>query len=156
MHLVGRIIVISIEKADNFSLTSVKASIEGGSLPPVLFKHRDNLVSVPGNDLPGIIGGAVIYYNDLTMSIGLVLIEAQAAGLNCVISDVIPEEADVVRPLVRRLSLSQSPVSWADALLAVREAEDGISQPEALDILENSPFNIDLGVKELEDFYLED
>ena len=39
--------------------------------------------------------------------LGLVLWEAQAAGLTCVISDTIPDEASVATKLVRRLSLAQ-------------------------------------------------
>ncbi len=37
--------------------------------------------------------------------LGLVLVEAQAAGLPCVISDVIPPEADALPDRVRRLAL---------------------------------------------------
>lgn len=49
--------------------------------------------------------------------LGLVLIEAQAAGLRCLISDVVPEEVDVVPALLERLSLKESPEIWARRLL---------------------------------------
>ena len=48
--------------------------------------------------------------------LGLVLVEAQAAGLPCVISDVIPPEADALPDRVRRLALEAPPAAWADAL----------------------------------------
>lgn len=50
--------------------------------------------------------------------LGIVLIEAQANGLPCVISaDVIPDEADVGAGLVTRVSLSEGPRIWASACL---------------------------------------
>jgi glycosyltransferase involved in cell wall biosynthesis len=48
--------------------------------------------------------------------LGLVLWEAQAAGLTCVVSDTIPEEATVVNKLVRRLPLDAAPETWANEL----------------------------------------
>src|SRR5262249_49008326 len=50
----------------------------------------------------------------------VVLIETQAAGLPCVISDTISPEAVVVEGLVERLSLSESAGKWADAVLSPR------------------------------------
>ena len=44
--------------------------------------------------------------------LGLVLVEAQAAGLPCVISDVIPPEADALPDRVRRLALEAPPAAW--------------------------------------------
>jgi glycosyltransferase involved in cell wall biosynthesis len=52
--------------------------------------------------------------------LGLVLWEAQAAGLTCVISDTIPEEASVVTRLVCRLSLDAAPEVWASELQRIR------------------------------------
>ncbi|MCR5756243.1 MAG: glycosyltransferase family 1 protein [Acetatifactor sp.] len=43
------------------------------------------------------------------------LVEAQAAGLSCVISDVISREVDMTG-LVRFVSLTESPVAWADSI----------------------------------------
>ena len=47
--------------------------------------------------------------------LGIVGIEAQAAGLPTVISDVIPEEIDVT-DLVYRLSLDETPQKWAECI----------------------------------------
>jgi glycosyltransferase involved in cell wall biosynthesis len=49
--------------------------------------------------------------------LGLVLWEAQAAGLPCLIADALPEEASIVSGLVQRLSLSLPPAAWAADLL---------------------------------------
>ncbi len=46
-----------------------------------------------------------------------VIVEAQASGLPCVITDTITREANITG-LVKYLSLSQSPAEWADAVMA--------------------------------------
>ena len=108
-------------------------------------------------DVPRLMLGAmdVFLFPSLFEGLGLVLIEAQAAGLYCVFSDVVPGEASLVKPLVRRLSLLQPPSVWAEEILAARNAEPGITQPEALAFVEQSPFNIRTAVKKLEKFYLD-
>ena len=57
---------------------------------------------------------------------GIVNIEAQAAGLPCVISDAVPEEVDVSGH-VDRLPLSAGKNAWADKILAFKgfERQDG-------------------------------
>jgi glycosyltransferase involved in cell wall biosynthesis len=85
--------------------------------------------------------------------LGLVLVEAQAAGLPCILTDSLPEEVDLVRPLVRRLSLSESPSTWADAVSQMASDPSRIAQAEALAVVERSPFNIGVGVETLETFY---
>jgi glycosyltransferase involved in cell wall biosynthesis len=102
-------------------------------------------------DVPRLMLGAmdVFLFPSLFEGLPLVLLEAQAAGLPCVISDTVPQEAEIVKPFVRRLSLSRPASSWAEALLSVPDTASAITQPQALAIVEKSPFNIHLGVKEL-------
>ena len=85
--------------------------------------------------------------------LGLVLIEAQAAGVPCIFSDVVPQEVDLVKPLAQRLSLSQSASTWAEALLAQLKAETAITQSQALALVKSSRFNIETAVKNLEKIY---
>ncbi|WP_045512192.1 glycosyltransferase family 1 protein [Bacillus amyloliquefaciens] len=49
------------------------------------------------------------------------LVEAQASGVPCVISDGITEEADAGLGLVSRLSLKEPPEQWAAAILRAAE-----------------------------------
>lgn len=62
----------------------------------------------------------------------LVMIEAQAAGLPCVVSDVVTTEADLVPGLVRRRSLSDSAAAWADEILAAHQCRHALPHSQAL------------------------
>ncbi len=79
--------------------------------------------------------------------------EVQAAGLPFILSDVIAEEIDEVRPLIRRISLSQPASVWAKSILAMQNARSAIAQADALSIIEKSPFNINLGIAMLREVY---
>jgi glycosyltransferase involved in cell wall biosynthesis len=54
--------------------------------------------------------------------LGLVVLEAQAAGLPCVLSDAVPDEADVIPTLVTRVPLDAGPAPWASAIARLRDA----------------------------------
>lgn len=94
----------------------------------------------------------VFLFPSLYEGLGLVLVEAQAAGLPCIISDAVPEEVDLVKPLVRRISLSKSTSVWAEEVLTALN-NTAFSQVDALAIIAKSFFNIQLGVKSLVEVY---
>ncbi len=106
-------------------------------------------------DVPRLMRGGmdVFLFPSLYEGLGLVLIEAQAARLPCVFSDVVPEEADVVEPLLRRLSLSQTPSDWAEAVLSSSQATSSLTPTEALALVQQSPFNVQASVAKLEEVY---
>ncbi|HRB81772.1 MAG TPA: glycosyltransferase [Nitrospira sp.] len=83
----------------------------------------------------------------------VVLLEAQAAGLPCVVSDVVTAEVDVVNQLVSRVALQNSPAVWADAILATRGRKTRHTQRAALDTLWQSPYSIQHSVTELQRLY---
>jgi len=104
-------------------------------------------------DVPRLLLGAmdVFLFPSLFESMGLVVLEAQAAGLPCLVSDTVPAEAEVVKPLVRWLSLAEPAARWAEAILAAREVE--MPQSEGLKIMAQSPFNIEYSCRELAAVY---
>lgn len=83
----------------------------------------------------------------------LVLLEAQAAGLPCIFSDVITQEVDMVIPSLQRISLSQTASEWSDAILTTKKAKPKITQTQAYQSIEQSSFNIHKSIKQLEALY---
>lgn len=133
-----------------------------GSLRPeiekkVCDKNLSNHVIFAGlrSDISQIMRGAmdVFLFPSLYEGLGLVLLEAQASGLSCILSDVIPEEVDVVKPLMHRVSLSSSAKNWADMLIDVSHNQSTITPKQSLNIIQESPFCIEKGVKELQNIY---
>ncbi|MGQ9732856.1 MAG: glycosyltransferase, partial [Candidatus Zipacnadales bacterium] len=86
---------------------------------------------------------------------GRVVLEAQAAGLPCIISDVIPSEIDVVPALVTRLSLTKPAPEWARQVLTALDTGPSVTQSQALSVIEDSLVNIEQNVLKLESLYTE-
>jgi len=84
----------------------------------------------------------------------LVGLEAQAAGLPVILSDVVTEEVDEIKTLIQRINLSEPISVWVDAILNSRHIKQKHTQTACLKILENSPFNITQNVKSLQALYL--
>jgi len=83
------------------------------------------------------------------------LIEAQTAGLPCVISDAIVKEATAVIPLVQCLSLRAPIDSWADAVLSARTKPRPVTRMEAFELVTSSSFNIHNCVQKLQNAYVQ-
>jgi glycosyltransferase involved in cell wall biosynthesis len=95
------------------------------------------------DDVPSLMLDAmdVFVFPSLHEGLGIVLLEAQAAGLPCVLSDRVPEEAEVVPGLTHRLPLGAPPERWARTLLAALRHRP-VSHAEALAAMRASSFNI--------------
>jgi glycosyltransferase involved in cell wall biosynthesis len=75
-------------------------------------------------DVPRIMKGAMdcFLFPSAYEGLGLVLWEAQAAGLHCIVSDTLPKEGDVNESAVTRLSLAAAPSVWASHLTVARSS----------------------------------
>lgn len=91
-------------------------------------------------------------FPSLFEGLGLAVIEAQAAGLPCLVADTLPKEAEIVDGAVEFLPLDDSDATWEKTILE-RLNESGIDAERALAQIESSPFNIHHNVTMLMDLY---
>ena len=68
-------------------------------------------------DIPDIMQGMDLFlFPSLFEGLPVVLVEAQAAGLKCIVSDTITNETDI-SGRIEFVSLKESPDEWADKIL---------------------------------------
>lgn len=77
------------------------------------------------------------------------LVEAQAAGLPCYISDRIPSDC-ILTDLVKTVPLSASPAIWADNILSQR-----LARRNTYDEIASADFDISTNARWLQNFYIE-
>jgi len=83
----------------------------------------------------------------------LVLLEAQAAGLPCLVSDVVSQEVTVADGSVQFLSLAGGVEAWTDAVLSLLEKP--LRRPDLPARMVNSDFNVVVSAARLDDLYRE-
>lgn len=80
---------------------------------------------------------------------GMVLIEAQASDLKCIVSDKIPNDG-IVSSKVKKLNLKSDIKDWVDEILSIENTKRNV-----ITDLEKSKYDIKQNAKYLEIFYLE-
>ena len=107
------------------------------------------------SDVPRLMLGAmdIFVLPSLCEGLPLVGIETQAAGLPAILSEAITPEICIVNSLIERLSLASSTAIWAEEILKSCR-KYSIDRLEALKIVQQSPFNIPVGIAELTKIYL--
>jgi glycosyltransferase involved in cell wall biosynthesis len=84
--------------------------------------------------------------------LSIALLEAQAAGLPCLVSDGLTTEGDAVSSLIHRLPLDAGPAVWATAVLQAAQ-ESTIDRDEALRAVLASDFNIERSAAKIAEIY---
>lgn len=93
----------------------------------------------------------VFVFPSLFEGLGIVLIEAQASGLKCFITDTLPKEIDISSN-IRRISLNKSPELWAKEIV---ESNISIDRKEMNKIIQKTSFEVKNTVKILEKYYVD-
>ena len=94
----------------------------------------------------------VFAFPSIEEGFGIVLTEAQAAGIRCLASDAVSSEIGVVPGAVEYLGLSEGAKPWAARLLKMLES-GSVGRETALRTLEQSDFNIRQSCTELARMY---
>jgi glycosyltransferase involved in cell wall biosynthesis len=85
--------------------------------------------------------------------LGLVIVEAQAAGLSMIISNGIVEDAIVIKELVYYSSLNDPPSFWARNIEEILANKPAVSQIQALELMKSSRFDLREATQNFIDLY---
>lgn len=108
------------------------------------------------NNVPAIMNNADVFVFPRKQypkeGLGLVVVEAQAAGLPMFITDGIVNDAIVIDKLAHFNNL-EDPSVWAQQIARVLDANVPLSRSEALATMKQSPFELKKATKNLVDIY---
>lgn len=104
------------------------------------------------DDVPNLLQAMDMFlFPSLFEGLGIAAIEAQAAGLPCLISDRVPTECKTIEKLIRQIKLDARAEDWAEE--AVRFI--GYVREDTKDQIENADFDIKRNAVKLQKFYLD-
>ena len=105
------------------------------------------------NDVPNLLQAMDVFVFPSTYEgLGLAVIEAQASGLECIVSDRVPIETKVTDN-IKYLSLDESPVIWADAILNLNVRNREELSKQAMETIKASGYDINFEAFKLETIY---
>lgn len=93
----------------------------------------------------------VFVFPSISEGLGIAAIEAQTAGLHCILSDRIPQEAFIIDS-VEKLSLKADKTIWAERIL---HYSDNYTRKRTSEDIKRAGYDIKETAKEMENFYLE-
>lgn len=93
----------------------------------------------------------VFVFPSLFEGLGIVAIEAQAAGIPIVCSEGLPPETDIT-PIYCKLMLSDSLEKWADTSLKM--SQNPLAHTNMQEYVVKAGFDMDITAKKIEDYYV--
>lgn len=107
----------------------------------------------PRSDIPRLMSGSDLFlFPSVGEGLGMVAVEAQAAGLRVLASDAIPRECEAVPGMVEFKPLDAGPSAWAEE--ALRLLSQARPDPSICNLtVNNSPFSIENSTNSLVRLY---
>lgn len=93
----------------------------------------------------------VFVFPSLYEGLPVTMVEAQASGLPCIISDKVPPECILTEGLVNIMPLSASPEAWAEKILTMR----AVPRTDRHEEIAAHGFDISTEAVKLQEFYLD-
>ena len=104
------------------------------------------------NDIPEILQAMDVFlFPSLFEGLPVSLVEAQATGIQCVISDGVPAESILVKENVKVISLKENAEQWANKILEIKNFE----RKDVSEIIKEKGYDIKENAKKLEEKYRE-
>lgn len=92
----------------------------------------------------------VFLFPSLFEGLGIVTVEAQAAGLHTIVSEAVPKEAFLTE-MIESIPLSAQKEEWAEHVLRYQH---GYERPDTFEQLRNAGYDIESVAKKMERFYI--
>ncbi len=103
-------------------------------------------------DIPLLMSAAdVLFFPSLWEGLGMVAVEAQAAGLKVVAADNLPDEAFIIKELVKKKSILSPVADWVDAI--IQSASNHTDRKQYERKISESLFSINNSVQGLAKLY---
>jgi glycosyltransferase involved in cell wall biosynthesis len=104
-------------------------------------------------DVPRILSGFDLFIlPSFHEGLGLVLVEAQAAGLRCLVNVTVPNDIEIIKENCDWLNIKNGAKVWADKIIELSE-KNAVDREQALHKVEASAFNIYTSVLQLTAIY---
>ncbi|HJC92074.1 MAG TPA: glycosyltransferase family 1 protein [Candidatus Mediterraneibacter excrementigallinarum] len=131
---------------DGDEMASVKTGIQKSGLEEnvILAGNRQNV-----NEIMRAMD--IFVFPSFYEGLPVTMIEAQASGLHCVISDKVPKECIVTKGLVTVMNLSDPAVDWAKHILS----QANLPREDHTCEIKKSGYDITIEAQKLEKFYLD-
>ncbi|MRG63488.1 glycosyltransferase [Limosilactobacillus reuteri] len=148
---------IALEK-ENIILAIVGDGIEGKKLRNLCRKLKlDKQVILLGNrdNVSDILQGFDIFaLPSLREGFGISILEAQAAGLDTYVSDLVPLDTKVVPDLYHRLSLKSGGKDWVRSIEEIIKLRSFVKRRDTSKYISEKGFDIKQSAKQVEKIYL--